>query len=98
MPNGVTFCHSKKTPTAIPLTIGQLGVACHSPGTGGPGILNCGGDEPSLARRRIMAEAAASPVAMPSFLGWPSGIDAIEFVRSVLSIDVLFGKYVTSTL
>ena len=44
-------------------------MACHSPGTGGPGILNCGGDDPSLARRAIMADAAASPVAMPSILG-----------------------------
>jgi len=41
-------------------------------GTAGPGILNCGGDDPSFARRAIMAKAAASPVAMhPSWLGRP---------------------------
>src|SRR5450631_1981721 len=79
----------------IPFTIGQLGVACHSPGTGGPGILNCGGDDPSLARKRTMARAAASPVAMPSSLACPSGINASEFARSVSSVGD--GKYVEST-
>ena len=67
-------------------------MAWYSPGTGGPGILNCGGDEPSLARRAIMAKAAASPVAMPSILAWPSGIEASEFVRAASSVDALAGK------
>src|ERR1700722_6066367 len=76
--------------------MGQLGVACHSPGTGKPGILNCGGDDPSLARSAIMAKAAASPVAIPSVLAWPSGIDASELVRSASRVEAP-GKNVMST-
>src|ERR1700733_5771813 len=92
MPNGVLFGHLNPIPTAIPFTIGQLGVACHSPRTSGPGILNCAGDDPSLARKAIMAKAAASPVAMPSVLAWPSGIDARELARSASSVEAWAGK------
>src|SRR5579884_3519029 len=77
--------------------MGQLGVACHSPVTAGPGILNCAGEEPSFARRANMADAAASPVAIPSVLAWPSGICASELASAVLRVDALFGKKTLST-
>src|SRR5690349_5896215 len=67
-PNGVMFCHWNAMPDATPFTIGQLRVACHSPGTAGPGALNSGGADPSWARRAVIAAAAASPTPMPSVL------------------------------
>ena len=57
-----------------------------------PGILNCGGEEPSLARSSIMARAAASPVAMPSVLAWPSGIAARDLARAASSVAALPGE------
>jgi hypothetical protein len=39
-----------------------------------------------------MAKAAASPVAMPSFLAWPSGMDASELARSASSVEALARK------
>src|SRR5215831_11195002 len=71
MPKGVTFCQLKKSPFATPPMIGQLGVACHTPGPGCPGVYNVSGDDPSLARSAIIVAAAALPVAMPSVLAWP---------------------------
>jgi hypothetical protein len=77
-------------------------VVWYSPETGGPGILNCAGVEPSLARRVIRAAAAASAVKVTP--APPSGnwclqilktkdnlVGAIEFLRTTY-IDELAGR------
>src|SRR5262245_27311005 len=97
MPNGLTFCQLKEVPTWTPFTVGQLGVGSQMPGPVVVGTKNVRGDEPSPVRRRIIAAAAASPVAMPSSLAWPSGMTAREAARAASRAAALAGKYVLST-
>src|SRR6185503_14622239 len=73
-PKGLMFCHWK----LMPPPAGQLGVFCHTPASVDGGVKNAGGAEPSPTRFKIIAVAAACPVATPSSFAWLGGIAASD--------------------
>jgi hypothetical protein len=87
-PNVFTAPHCIATPPAAE----HDGVSCQSPASAVSGRKNCGGADPSFARRAISAAAAAFPTAMPPSFCGPLGMDASDCSRAVDSAITAAGK------